>query len=559
MAIFITIFCLLTLAYGTHTEPEIKYANYIFNEIVSSARQFGSSLNHNGMAFFIATVPIGLELYHGSGSKARVEKLDWLAFEPEHALVFARPGSNRVPRPSEHCDGRDTKLYGQEVPRPKSDRSYAPAGDDAVTNGTGDPSYGYLHTYRTRSDLRLLYLDGSSAAKSDRGTLDLQDIILLQHNPLDICHLAAAPEHQEDHERAAKMCELASTEWQGRINGFLRMEAGFEIILCDFAKDLDPVRITQTRPMAAPPGLIVDGHAYFKAIARRHDGIGGGRIKLDYEHHVSLFAYPDAIYFDNAGRARVNSESSIIPVVRQAVREMALSQEPIPTMNVDWQSAADMIVARYSDTIIHLISVSSQLPASFSVEAERSLRPFIDYGTRDKSAEIERCQKYGIPWQGWQSQSTAARAVREVSRVICSTLWSLAHSEVNSFARDVSMIRALRKFLAWTEWKKCKGCAPNEFCFVPIWPIGAAEDFEKPRCISDLRTVGRHYWRRVERRRGGLAACTGNETITELYDYASDSCPSDSFSGHNTKHPTCDISDIHQVQAESLDSGLTTA
>ena len=48
-------------------------------------------------------------------------------------------------------------------------------------------------------------------------------------------------------ERAEGMCDLARTEYAGRIDGILRMEGGFEIILCDFEKDLDLVQIAQTR------------------------------------------------------------------------------------------------------------------------------------------------------------------------------------------------------------------------------------------------------------------------------------------------------------------------
>ena len=543
-AIAASISFLLTLAHGRATEPEIKYANHIFNEIVSSARQFGSSLNHNGMAFFLATVPAGLEFYHGSGSRDHVNGLDWLALEPEHALVFARPGSNRVVPRKQPGGGETAKLRGQNIDGGASDlnpATHEPDKYESTTESGKNLSYGYLHTYRTRSDLRLLYLDGSSAAKSDRGTLDLQDLVLLHHNSLDRCSLGAEPEHEEDRQRAAKLCELARTEWQGHISGFIRVEAGFEIILCDFAKDLDLVRVTQTRPVAAPPGLIMDSAAYFKAIAARHDGVGGGRIKLDYEHHVSLFAYPDAIYFDSTGRPRVDNDSAVIPAIRDALRELVLSGKEAAATDVDWQGVADMIVTRYADRIDHLASITTESPASFRAEAERSLRPFIDFSNRNESTEITQCQEHGIPWQNRQSQSTAARAIREVSRLICSTLWSIAHSKDDLFPHDMSMIKSLREFLAWTEWKKCKGCRPNEFCFVPIWPVGSAEDFENPRCISDVGKVGKDYWRRNEMRQRGLASCT--TARRRFHDHVNGSCPSNVLFDNVAEYHVCYLSD----------------
>lgn len=545
-AIATSIYFLLTVA--NCREPEIKYANYIFNEIVSSARQFGSSLNHNGMAFFLATVPAGLELYHGSGSRARVDGLDWLAFEPEHALVFARPEGNRVIPRKQRGGGQATELHGQDMHHRRPNMPHTdldPPGanqNGSKTNSGEDLSYGYLHTYRTRSDLRLLYLDGSSAAKSDRGTLDLQDLVLLHQNPLDKHRLKAVPKHEEDRERAANLCRLARMEWQGRISGFMRMEAGFEIILCDFAKDLDLVRITQAMPVAAPPGMIVDSPTYFKAIAARADGIGGGRVKLDYEHYVSLFAYPDAIYFDSTGRPRVNSSSSIIPAIRD-VRGMILPEKRAATMSVDWQAVADMIVVRYANKIDHLASWSMQSSADLMAEAERSLRPFVDYNRRNRSAETERCQDYNIPWPNRQSQSTAARAIREVNWVICSTLWSVAYSEVDSFAQKKLMIQALRKYLAWTEWKKCKGCESNEICFVPFWPIGSAEDFDKPRCVDNVRKVGQDYWRRSEYvQRDGVPG-TRSDAGRRLRNHFNGSCPANVLLGNTAEYFVCDIFD----------------
>lgn len=68
---------LWALVCGNEYEFNFKNANYIFNEIHSSARQFGSSLNHNGMAFFLATVGAGVEFYHGSSSADPVRGMEW--------------------------------------------------------------------------------------------------------------------------------------------------------------------------------------------------------------------------------------------------------------------------------------------------------------------------------------------------------------------------------------------------------------------------------------------------------------------------------------------------
>jgi len=51
-------------------------------------RQFGSTLQHNGMSFAVVTMPEDTELYHGTFFSDRVNGTEWLAFEPEHAMVL---------------------------------------------------------------------------------------------------------------------------------------------------------------------------------------------------------------------------------------------------------------------------------------------------------------------------------------------------------------------------------------------------------------------------------------------------------------------------------------
>ncbi|KAJ9620130.1 hypothetical protein H2203_007895 [Taxawa tesnikishii (nom. ined.)] len=91
--------------------------NHIFNAIHSSMRQWGSSLNHNGMSAFLATVPEGVQLYHGTSNSEPVEGMEWLAFEPEHALLFARPrGPPPGREPPGHGSGPDDTHGGVRRP-----------------------------------------------------------------------------------------------------------------------------------------------------------------------------------------------------------------------------------------------------------------------------------------------------------------------------------------------------------------------------------------------------------------------------------------------------------
>jgi hypothetical protein len=152
---------LFGIASASFEQAKVHNANHLSNAVHSSMRQWGSSLNHNGMSFFLAVVPSGTYLYHGSSSSEPVQGTEWLAFEPEHATIFAIP---RMSRQSQH---------NRQKPLGRS-----PLEDHVEV--------GYLHTYTVTHDLRLLYIDGLSAGKTLNGTLDTQDILLLNSSKPDL-------------------------------------------------------------------------------------------------------------------------------------------------------------------------------------------------------------------------------------------------------------------------------------------------------------------------------------------------------------------------------------
>ena len=358
-----------------------------------------------------------------------------------------------------------------------------------------EESSGFLHTYRTKHSLRLLYVDGQSAAKSKKGTLDTQDVLLL----------ADGIDHDSgmfgERERAAQLCKLANERWDNRIDGVLRMEGGFEIILCDFAAHLDAVSIAKTNPKSGGGfgggGDNGDGFNYYRAVAARYHDIGGGRVVLNYEHFVSAFAYPEAINFDKSGRPRINNESASIDDVRIAVDKMILHKAD-NTEAVNWQAIADMVVARYADRIEYLASGSLSTLSALQAEINRALRPFIDYSARNSTSEIERCASQFLPGHvSTTSTNVAAQAIRQVTHTLCTTLTAV--SEQSDYTTALNQIKQLKNYLAWTTWKQCRGCAADEICFLPIWPVGTAEDFEQPKCRSDVSLAPGHgdgdrYW-----------------------------------------------------------------
>lgn len=478
-------------------------------------RQWGSSLHHNGVSFFLATVPDGTQLYHGTSKATPVNGTEWLAFEPEHAMIFARPrwgpppGSGPPGEPEgeelQERRGHRDELRRRGPRDPLLEQFAHPA--PLTWELSGDNEAGYLHTYAAAKDLRLLYIDGMSAAKTDKGTLDSQDVLLYNGT------INNSPGRGMDGEaeRARKACEMAERDWAGRIDGVLRMEAGFEIILCRFERDLVPVRIIQVKAEdKGQPGAGKGdnkgkgrGHGlalsrWMRAVTARYDDIGGNRVSLNYETFVTAFSHGLDLFPEGSALPRLNhlSHSELKPI-QDEIESFALTHDARePSWN--WQATTDMIVARYSDELSYLASGKVGTIKDLRDQIELDLSPFVDYSHRNGSAEAERCATQFLPMQAQDAETLAARVVYVVAHRICSTLLEVM-GEVD-FGTAVGKVQNLIHELDWTTWKRCRGCETNEICVLPIWPMGTKTDYDNPQCkeASDpYEGDGESYWGRM--------------------------------------------------------------
>ncbi|KAL1885933.1 hypothetical protein Plec18167_001434 [Paecilomyces lecythidis] len=509
--VFSALACLASAIPLTGAEQDegaaLPNANHIFNAIHSSMRQWGSSLNHNGMSFFLATVPKGTQFYHGTSSSEPVNGTEWLAFEPEHALGFARPRGRGPP-------GRG----GPRGPPPDRDAPQRPL--EIMRDDNDTPKAGYLHTYATAKDLRLLYIDGMSAGKSSIGTLDSQDRILY-NDSVEFSGREGQPGRGPggppgERDRAIQGCNMAKEVWNGRIDGILRMEAGFEIILCNFERDLEVVRITQakgfeerahgksrTKPgQPHGPGMKAKAHGmghnnWIKAIAARYQNIGGHRVIVDYDHFVTAYAYTLDLFPGGASLPRLKHlPAEDLEPLRQDLTDMIMKYDP-PRHSFDWQSIADMIVTRYSDELQILAAGNFTTIESLREELENILAPFIDYSEHNAGDAItERCAGQFIPHDA-PNDTLASQAVHTVSHEICSTLTTAMLNTTLDLKTAINSFQDLIGYLSWSTWKECRGCAYDELCVIPMWPMGTVEDYEHPRCKdpdAQPGPQGKSYW-----------------------------------------------------------------
>jgi hypothetical protein len=463
-----------------------------------SQRQWGSSIHHNGMSFFPAIVPEGTLLYHGDCTPERPIGPEWLAFEIQHAEIFAWMGSAS-------CSNNRSALQVEWTLEQLS----------AGERGDRPPEPGWLHIYKANRPLKLLYIDGMAAAKCNLGPMDSQDFLLLgnfTHGNFtgNLTDGNLKDGNFLERERSKALCSLA-TEWG--IEGFIRMEAGFEIIKCDFSESLDLLS-HRKRPSPGSPTTLgdVSMFEYIREISNRYQGIDGSRVLLDYSSMISAFFYPTN--FSNPdGESPLPrllfSTPEQLARIKSDLGEVLLSPPPHPI--IDWQGITDMIVKRYSERLQFMAADPS--PASLLRAINNLLNLFVDYEDPSPDA-IQICSTHYLhPAQPSTSQDhLIAAALETVTQRICTTLFAVRdilikeedlepwqeedHSPSSPSATATGLIRDLITWLDWAGWKECGPCGYDRVCFVAVFPFGATEDHFSPRCMNKTEVEERNseYW-----------------------------------------------------------------
>ncbi|KAF7860811.1 hypothetical protein EAF04_008329 [Stromatinia cepivora] len=466
---------LLQPSNGASIENARANAHEIFNAIHSSMRQWGSSLKHNGMSSFPAVVPKGTLFYHGTDTPEPVEGMEWSAFEIEHAEVFAYPRRGHGPGKG---PGKGPGGHPPSPPHARMDNRPKSKHDENIHDpqDKDENSHGYLHTYRTSKPLtKLLYIDGISAGKTNMGTLDSTDYIIRNLTP-------TSKEPNNDWIRAADLCKIGE---QWGLEGFLRMEAGFEIILCSFKDGLEFISASQRDEKKTGFGEDDVGQfEYVRAIGYRYQGVMGGRVEVDYSSMISAFFYPLNLTNPNPSRAQLPrlvapSESDHLGRIRSDVMELFKSGEYEKRETINWQNVVDMIVTRYSDRLKFMVQNETSVKTVKS-EIKLLLDVYTDYKNVDVVSSVERCANHYLEPVVPKTEDRLSRAtIFEVAHNICSTLFKvrelLNDDEENSVKgekRGKELIKGLIDDLDWTTWLECGKCAYDEVCFVAIWPWG---------------------------------------------------------------------------------------
>ena len=213
---------------------DFENATAIFNAVQGALKEKDANLNPVGVSFFPAYIPPNTPMYHSTDKSEIPSLFEWIAMDYEFSYDFASvfghrrrgghggphgpPGSHGPPGPpaSPRPPMVDVDIAKTEVPGNSSHVSF-PRLDRS-----------YLYTFRNKKPLsKLILLDGASAAKTSTGEMDQQKVLNRQRDPY---------KRVNEREAAAKICKWGEPFG---LQGIIRMEIGFEIVLCDFKTDIE--------------------------------------------------------------------------------------------------------------------------------------------------------------------------------------------------------------------------------------------------------------------------------------------------------------------------------
>ncbi|KAJ7729456.1 hypothetical protein B0H16DRAFT_1775889 [Mycena metata] len=446
-----------------------------------------ASLSHNIVP---ATVPVNTLLYHGRVDDQLPAVPEWTSTDPEHSWPF--------------CS--------------------APPTNDSIAGC-------WQLTLVTSRPLKVLYFDGSSAAKiPEGGPTDAQDLLAWGK---------ADPERWADErDRIDDLCA-----WGGEfgIDGYLRMEMDFEIMLCDFSshggvelvsadylaawhnqfspplnrKNAHADAHTALYPQAplGDPVANLEGFPVFDVLRFEtvhagswHDRYPGDtRIVLDLTRLVSFYdtSLAPSLVQSRAGQQRWDHRlhdisASDLVAVRTRLAAVLTATDNIGS-GVDWQTLYRVIVDRYAnrlELLQHVLNTTSALNIDdrahiVQTQLRIMLAPYIPLTARPiPISTASSNDSWANPvWQACATKHTSlccyAHWTRRLASVVTRMWVHGVHAGLDAFISvDATTtpsatvldnwrmeVQDLMAWLDWSVWVKCRpACGFEEMCYLPTWP-----------------------------------------------------------------------------------------
>ncbi|CAK5274279.1 unnamed protein product [Mycena citricolor] len=448
----------------------------VFDTVSSFLQHWPNTRYRNGHNIVPGIVPIGTLLYHGRADSNLPTVPEWTATDPEHSYLFCW--------------------------------------------GSSEAGCWHLTLVATRP-LRVLYFDGSSAAKMPNGPMDSQDVISWGK---------VIPERYN--EERVRIVELCNWGKDLGIDGFLRMEMDFEIMLCDFTAGVDVLSMSNlASPRRAPPRErdddrfgVQDSVDVIQSGSWHNRYPGDRRVQLDLSRLVSFYdtgLVPSlvAVRFNRTrwDHRLLGISDSDTAAVHQRLIEAYDSSMITQGSGIDWDTLFKVVVDRYAERLELVQYVLSNSTRGALATAKRAtglfnvmLAPYLIHSAKPGS-RVDASKAWASPIFEFCATShtsymrnsarvygslTAAErllldSAEEVNHEICRVVVGLWADGVVAGLDDMypadsgfrpvdeavlverwrTKIAALITWLDWSVWVKCKpACSFEEFCYLPTWP-----------------------------------------------------------------------------------------
>ncbi|KAG7813401.1 hypothetical protein KL921_000947 [Ogataea angusta] len=494
-----------------HLQPmDFANASAVFNEVYDVLRQKNADINPISVSFIPAYIPEGTLLYHSNHRGQPPKSVEWVAMDYEFSYNFAHLSRNR-PRKGHGPGGPG----GPGGPPP----NFKPPGGKSPSHGDHPPNFdgpSSLFTFQVTKPLdKVIVFGGASASKSLTGEMDTQFV------------LSQVADYDDFDERIAADKICAWGKKHGGLDGYVRLEVGFEMVICDFEEKMVPISnvslanatefidfppekfaaLDKREDLNAERSAVIDvvdamsGFEHYLAGARAYDG--DKRILLDFSKFVTplnrTFIHPDPYL-----RRIHNISSELKTELVNSVEEM-LSTPNDPYGSTNWQVVTDYIVDKFAPMLVNINSSFAlygqhenyqTLGTNLTAYTYNFIRRYLsepDHELLPKHRAMA-IWDYSHPYQPLKSTADffVWNAITIVQSKIVDTLYDcftlsktlLSPLTGTTLPEDIddqilkvkSELSGLLESLHWAYYYRCsQSCNFDELCFVPTWgpsPLG---------------------------------------------------------------------------------------
>lgn len=492
---------------------DLANASAVFNTVNNVLRQKNSDLNPNGMSIVPAIVPPGTPLYHSTNKPGLPQNPEWIAFDAEFSYNFGS-GFGWGKRPPGVKDPKKPgKVLGfHDQSDIQSERSFRPLHDPSLPMIPYRDVY--LLTFTPVEPLKVLVLDGASAAKDNSGMMDSQ--VLLANGTYDQYYWFS---FRDERPVAAKICEWGQPFG---LDAVVRLEIGFEMFVCDFGSP----KLTLSRNSSltnmednfewlsvSSHGVTTDLNRILRSMTMFEHFEAGSthyskerRILLDLSNLITplgrTYIPPDP-YTRRIANLSDEIKAELVSKTENALLHL---NQSTAASSVDWQTVTDTVVERFTPILQRIGIVLQQSRADESEEhfiytlsnltalSYHTTRRFHDAAIVDTvERRMAALKAVGQEYAGLfplttESDRLISESIALVATHIASHIFEIFDYSIlvledlhRKGALDKSPVRKhlqdfyekhqhLVKFLRWSSFVDCQdSCGPDQICFIPVW------------------------------------------------------------------------------------------